>query len=124
MKFHVQGYLKEYTTEDIEHIRNTVAKLLNCTEDDILINGFDHSSSFYIIVSIREAYIRNLFALEEHDEEKLAELSINCFIVDFVTVYLNHPKGKFLLNLKFLEILILFNKKLRLKKITSKLNLI
>lgn len=92
VKFHVEGYLKEYTTDDIKLIINTVAKLLNCTTNDILIGGFDHASSFHLIVAIREAYIRNLFDFEENDEEKLAELSINCFIVDILTVYLRHPK--------------------------------
>lgn len=101
VKFHVEGYLKEYTTDDIKLIINTVAKLLNCTTNDILIGGFDHASSFHLIVAIREAYIRNLFEFEENDEEKLAELSINCFIVDILTVYLRHPKGKFILNLRF-----------------------
>lgn len=30
----------------------------------------------------------------EQDQEKLIELKIDHFIVDFVTVYLRYPKGK------------------------------
>lgn len=99
VKFHVQGDMKEYTKREIELIRKTVVELLKCKAKDIFVSGLDHSSSFFVIVSIREDYIRNLFELEEHDEEKLASLRINCFIVDCVTVYLNVHKGKFLINL-------------------------
>lgn len=99
VKFHVQGDMKEYTKREIELIRKTVVELLKCKAKDIFVSGLDHSSSFFVIVSIREDYIRNLFELEEHDEEKLASLRINCFIVDCVTVYLNVQKGKFLINL-------------------------
>lgn len=90
--------MKEYTKRDIELIRKTVVQLLKCKAKDVFVSGFDHSSSFYVIVSIREDYTRNLFALEENDEEKLAALRINCFIVDCVTVYLNDQEGNFLIN--------------------------
>lgn len=108
VKFHVQGDMKEYTKREIELIRKTVVELLKCKAKDIFVSGLDHSSSFFVIVSIREDYIRNLFELEEHDEEKLASLRINCFIVDCVTVYLNVQKGKFLINLILVETYIYF----------------
>lgn len=103
VKFHVQADIKQYTKKEIEIIRNTVVELLTCKTKDIFVSGFDHSSSFYVIVSIREDYIKNMFALEEHDEQKLAALRINCFMVDCVTVYLNDQKGKFSVNLGFVE---------------------
>lgn len=108
VKFHVQGDMKEYTKREIELIRKTVVELLKCEAKDIFVSGLDHSSSFFVIVSIREDYIRNLFELEEHDEEKLASLRINCFIVDCVTVYLNVQKGKFLINLILVDTYIYF----------------
>lgn len=108
VKFHVQGDMKEYTKREIELIRKTVVELLKCKAKDIFVSGLDHSSSFFVIVSIREDYIRNLFELEEHDEEKLASLRINCFIVDCVTVYLNVQKGKFLINLILVDTYIYF----------------
>lgn len=91
VKFHVQGYLEKYTTKQIELIRKTVAALLRCTVEDIFVSGFDHSSSFYVVVSIRQAYCRNLFALEDDGKEKLLELNIDYLVVDFLIVYLNHP---------------------------------
>lgn len=101
MKFYVEGYLKEYIIDDIKFIINIVVKLFNCMINDILIGGFDYVFSFYFIVVIREVYIRNLFDFEENDEEKLVELSINCFIVDILIVYFRYLKGKFILNLRF-----------------------
>lgn len=99
----MQADMKQYTKKEIEIIRNTVVELLICKTEDIFVSGFDHSSSFYVIVSIREDYIKNMFALEEHDKQKLAALRINCFMVDCVTVYLNDQKGKFSVNLGFVE---------------------
>lgn len=101
VKFHVQGNLKDYNHEQIDIIKITVATLLRCTLQDIHVNGFEHSTSFFVTLSISEAYLTELFAMDESDKGKLARLHIDYFIADFRIVYLKRPKGKIL---KFLKI--------------------
>lgn len=92
VKFHVTGNLTNYTKGQIETIRETVAVILRCTATDIYVSGLDHSTSFFVVISIKQNYLKNLLAMGEQDQEKLIELKIDHFIVDFVTVYLRYPK--------------------------------
>lgn len=104
VKFHVQGNLKDYNHEQIDIIKETVATLLRCTLDDIFVSGFDHSSSFFVIISIRQIYIKYLFAIDDNDKEKLIGLHIDYFIIDCKTVYLKRSKGKQLVYLTLLNL--------------------
>lgn len=90
----MKGDLTNYTKKQIETIRETVAALLRCTATDIYVSGLDHSTSFFVVISIKQDYLKNLLAMGKQDQEKLIEMKIDHFIVDFVTVYLRHPKGK------------------------------
>lgn len=94
VKFHVQGNLKDYNQEQIDIIKETVATILRCTINDIFVSGFDHSSSFFVIISIRQIYIKYLFSIDDYDKEKL---HIDYFIMDCKTVYLKRFKGKHLI---------------------------
>lgn len=88
------GNLTNYTKGQIETIRETVAVILRFTATDIYVSGLDHSTSFFVVISIKQNYLKNLLAMGEQDQEKLIELKIDHFFVDFVTVYLLYPKGK------------------------------
>lgn len=94
VKFHVKAHLPDYTTKQIEIIKDTVAAILGCTTAGIFVSGYDHSTSFFVVLSIRQLYLRKLFAMEEQEKEKLTGLNIDYFIVDFITVYINRPNGK------------------------------
>lgn len=97
VKFHVQGNLKDYNQEQIAIIKETVATILRCTINDIFVSGFDHSSSFFVIISIRQIYIKYLFSIDDYDKEKLIGLHIDYFIMDCKTIYLKRFKGKHLI---------------------------
>lgn len=93
VRFHVQGNLKDYNQEQIDIIKETVATILRCTINDIFVSGFDHSSSLFVIISIRQIYIKYLFSIDDYDKEKLIGLHIDYFIMDCKTVYLKRFKG-------------------------------
>lgn len=94
VQFHVQGDVSGYTKDYINHVIKTVAVFLRCKEEDVLLNGFQHSKSFLLSLSIREPYVRKLLALEEKDRLKLRRLNIDYLIIDEEILDLEIPKGK------------------------------
>lgn len=102
VKFHVGGNLSDYTTEDIQKIKETVAVILKCTEDDIIMSGIYQATSFFVVISIKQEYKRKLISMVTSDKEKLIGLNIDYFIVDFKTVYLGIPKVKYFWNKLFI----------------------
>lgn len=99
VRFHVDKYQRKLFTEQIELIRKAVSGLLRCTVEDIFLNETDHrSQSSYVVVAIKQAYLRNLVGLEDPDKEILIGMNIDYYIADPLTVYLKHPKGKWCFN--------------------------
>lgn len=94
VQFHVQGDVSGYTKEYIDHVIKTVAVILRCKEEDVLLNGAQHSKSFLLSLSIKEPYIRKLLALEEKDRLKLRRLNIDYLIIDGEILDIEIPKGK------------------------------
>lgn len=93
--FCVQKHNATFSHQQINLIQKTVAALLRCTENDIFVRKTKyHRYNSDIVVFIKQAYLRNLIGLREHDKKKLMELNIECLIADPVTVFLNHKKGK------------------------------
>lgn len=92
VQFHVQGSISDYTTNQIEIIKETVAAIVGCDNEEIHLNGFCKSTSFFVVLSIKEKYINSLFNMKQQDKEKLIGLNINYFIIDSDHVYLNNPK--------------------------------
>lgn len=95
VKFHIQGDISNYTADQIEIIKETVAAAVGCKNEEIHLNGFCKSTSFFVVLSIKERCINGLFNMKQQDKEKLTSLNINYFIVDSDHVYLEHPKGNF-----------------------------
>lgn len=102
VRFHVGGNLSDYTTEDIQKIKETVAVILKCTEDDIIMSGIYQATSFFVVISIKQEYKRKLISMVTSDKEKLIGLNIDYFIVDFKTVYLGIPNVKYFWNKLFI----------------------
>lgn len=102
VKFHVGGNVSDYTTDDIKKIKETVAVILKCTEDDIIMSGIYQATSVYVVISIKQEYKRKLISMVTSDKEKLIGLNIDYFIVDFKTVYLGIPNVKYFWNKLFI----------------------
>lgn len=92
----MKGNLSDYSSERIAEIRETVAVLLKCTSEDILIGGACPSSSFLLVLSIKDAYWCKLLTLEQCEKDKLTKLDIDYFIVDLIVINLEPSKGNLL----------------------------
>lgn len=55
----MQGNLSDYTTEDTQKIKETVAVILKCTADNILMSGLYQATSFLVVISIKQELKRN-----------------------------------------------------------------
>lgn len=97
VQFHVQGELSGYTKEFIREVIETVAAILDCKEEDILLNGVRYSTSFFLSLSIKKVYIRKLLAMKEQNRLNLRKLNIDYVKIDNLkeTIYLNKQEGKF-----------------------------
>lgn len=91
--FHVKGNLSDYSLERIAEIKETVANLLKCTSEEILIGGVCPSSSFLLLLSIKDTYLCKLLALEQCDKDTLTKLDIDYIIVDLIVINLEPSKG-------------------------------
>lgn len=94
VRFHVARYLHQFSTEDETKIRETVSKIVGCSIEDVEVNGYLYSSSFFLVLSIKEIYIEILFDMKQHDKEQLSTLSIDYFKDDFKTVQLEQTADK------------------------------
>lgn len=93
VQFHVRGNISCYTLVEIRRIRETVAAIVGCKLTEIDVNGYRHSTSFLAVLSIKKKYARKLLTMKQKEKDKLSRLNIDYFIVDFITVYLQSPKG-------------------------------
>ncbi|XP_062572223.1 uncharacterized protein LOC134234179 [Saccostrea cucullata] len=79
VRFHICGNFKEYSKEDIYSIRDTVANMLECSKEYVVISGIEHDKSFVVVLSIKEEYT---FALLSNAQDILKHL---CFLnVDYL----------------------------------------
>lgn len=94
VQFHVQGNITNYTLNQIRIIKETVAAIVGCDNEEIHLNGLSKSTSFLVVLLMKERYINGLFNMKQQDKEKLANLNINYFIADSNYVYLEKVKEK------------------------------
>lgn len=94
VQFHIQGDLNDYTKEHIEHIVEVVADILECETQEIFVNGVKPSSSFFLVLSLKEVYTRKLSEVNEQDRLRLIKLYIDFIIVDLNTIFLQSLEGK------------------------------
>lgn len=79
LHFHVLGEINKYNKDDTTKIMKTVASIVGCSEKDISICGILPSSSFFVVLSIKEIWIKRLKSLNQHDNDKLSKLNIDYF---------------------------------------------
>lgn len=94
VQFHIQGDLTDYTEEQIKHVVEVVADILDCDIEEILVNGVRPSTSFFLILSVKETYIWKLKNMNEHTHIRLMKLKIDFLIVDKSTIKLKRQEGK------------------------------
>lgn len=68
--------------------------MVDCEENEIFVNGVLHSTSFILILSMRESFSMKLSALNEHDCLKLQMLNIDSLSLNGKTITLESVKGK------------------------------
>lgn len=90
----MHGEFEDYEPKKIEKIKATVAAIVGCSSDKIFVGGICPSSSFLLVLSIKNAYVGKLLEIGQEDKAKLIMLNIDYFIVDMTIVHLKCPKGK------------------------------
>lgn len=91
--FHVVANLQNFSPEDELKIKKTVAKIIGCSLEEIKVHGYLPSSSFLLVLSIKEIYIKRLLAMRQHDKDTLIKLNIDYLKDDFMTIRLMEKSG-------------------------------
>lgn len=94
VQFHVKGDLSGYTKEYIHEVIDTVAAILDCNKEDILLNGVRHSTSFLLSLSVKGVYIWKFSALNERDRLELSRLNIDYLIIEKDKIDLQGSAGE------------------------------
>lgn len=102
VQIHIQEDYEKYAGngKQIQKIVKIVAAMLDCKEEDILVNDVRPSGSVILVFSIKTKYARKLSALNAEDGQKLRMLKIDYLIVDEKTILLQTSKGKYWFFLK------------------------
>lgn len=95
VQFHILGDISNYTPAQIGIIKETVSAIVGCDNEEIHLNGVCRSTSFFVVLSMKERLVDGLFNMKQQDKEKLISLNINYFIVGSDHIYLKTPKGSF-----------------------------
>lgn len=95
LKVHVNGDLNEYNQKQIDAIIEEIAQILNQDKRNIRIISVKQSTSFLLVLSIKEADTRKLLFMSEENQLKLRKLNIDYMIVDKEILILDRSKGNF-----------------------------
>lgn len=90
----MRGNISDYSKELIEKIIETVASVVGCSSKEIHVNGNRNSSSFFVVLSMKEPFTRKLLSMEQDGKDILSQLNIDYIIVDNDIIYLEHLQGK------------------------------
>lgn len=93
VRLHVVENVFYFNVEDENKIRETVANIVGCSIEDIRVNGYLPSTSFFLVISIRTIYTGRLFTIQQHDKDKLMKLKIDYFKDDSRTMRVGYIEG-------------------------------
>lgn len=93
VEFHIKGELKDYSREEIKSIVDVVADILDCKVEEIRVSGVRPSTSFYLVLSIKENDAQKLSYMNEEDVLRLTKFNIDILIVDENTITINSENG-------------------------------
>lgn len=91
--FHVVANIGCYGTEKFTEIRETVAAIVGCTIEEVLVDGYLHSASFILVLSIKNYFVNKLLALKRKDKDKLCKLNIDYFKIGSIVIRLKFLRG-------------------------------
>lgn len=94
IRFHVDANLHYFSADDEKNIRKTVAYIVGCSIEDVQINGYLKSSSFFVVLAIKDIYVEKLLNMKLQDKDKLRKLSINYFEVGLKPIKLEPTAGE------------------------------
>lgn len=86
--------LRHFRKEDERKVRETVANIVECKIDEVVVKGYLSSSSFFLVLSFKMIYVNKLLALKQQEKDELSKLRIDFFKVGSETVYVESLKGK------------------------------
>lgn len=87
-RFHVDANLHHFSLDDETKIRQTVANIVDCSTEEIRVHGYLSSTSFFVVLAIKEIYIEILLAMTQHDQDKLRKLNIDYILDGFKKIKL------------------------------------
>lgn len=79
--------------EEIKSIVDVVADILDCKVEEIRVSGVRPSTSFYLVLSIKENDAQKLSYMNEEDVLRLTKFNIDILIVDENTITINSENG-------------------------------
>lgn len=87
-RYHVNANLHYFTIDDETKIRETVANIVDCSIEEVRVHGYLRSTSFFVVLAIKDIYIGRLYAMTPHDNKKLTKLNIDYILDGFKTIKL------------------------------------
>lgn len=93
IRFHVDGNLHHFSTDDETKIRETVANIFDCSIEEVQVHGYLRSTSFFVVLAIKEIYSERLLAMTQHDKDKLRKLKIDYIQDGSKTIKLQQTTG-------------------------------
>lgn len=92
--FHIIANIRDYSTEDLTKVKETVAAIAGCTVEEVHESG---KLPFILVLSIKNNFVNKLLALNQKDEDKLKKLSIDYFKIGSTTIHLECSRGIYVL---------------------------
>lgn len=93
VQFHVEGNIIDYQKDYIDRIVETVAAIIDCSTDEIFVNGIKHSASFIIVLSMKRDHASELINMNRQNRHKLMLLKVDYLMIDDQTIYMDVAKG-------------------------------
>lgn len=67
IKFHVAGGLDTFRRPQLEHVQRTVAQLMGCQPEYVIVAGIEPSNSIVVTLMVLEAYIELLPCADKYE---------------------------------------------------------
>lgn len=85
----------DYSDGYCEELKQKVAAIVGCMQEEIEIVEFNKTRSFEVVLSLKEMDLQRLFVMTQRDHEQLYRLKVDYFIADGRKVFVkNEETGK------------------------------
>lgn len=89
---HICESIRKCSPKSVMNVKETLAAMLECPIDDIHVAGYQDSTSFFLVLSIKRIYVDELLALGQQKKKLLIQLNIDFFVVWGKKIYLGSLK--------------------------------